>query len=304
MKNAIKKQLLGRIAMFVIAGTMVVGQTVGGTTHRLSTVSADQAAEEIVYYDDLVDGDDIFHGLGTHYSSTYTIPCDEMVTVSYAVHMSAPAFWKLNNDYMQNYCGAMAGRNVLIFYDRWLTNLVPNYTPGGIAPNGTYCYYPDLGQDATEAALVEIYDRMQIGTVGGTTSNNFKNGLSDYATAKGYSASYSSFYDSTTSVNLNLLTTAINQNKVGVVMCSQYNFVYSILLHENNNTVQVAKMNSTTAHMMMVYGYQTIAFYNDGNHVCTKTFLLVSSGFGDGAQGYMEMNDFSVINESVIISIV
>ncbi len=294
-----KEKLLGKIAIFAIAGAMVLGQAVG--VGKTVTAGAQDNQEEIIYYEDMIYGDNSYNGQGVQTSSSYNITCDEMVVVDYAVHMSAPTYTTYEST-MTNYCGAMAGRNVVIFYDRWLTNLVPNFTPGMVTGSGIYRYYPDLGMDATDAVMSRLYDLMQIAQIGGTTSQNFKNGLSSYASEKGYSTSYSSFYGSATSVNLNTLTTAINQNKVGVIMCTQYNFVYEIIPYEEQGFVQISRINSTTAHMMMVYGYQTLAFYLQGNHVCTKTFLYVSSGFGDGDQGYMELNDFSVINEAVIVS--
>ncbi len=302
MKNAVNKKLLGKLAIFAIAGTLFVGQAVGTVGQAMSASAAEK--KEIVYCDDdITYGDDVFNGLGTQVSSTYSITCDEMVTVDYAVHTSAPAFWKTNDTSMTNYCGAMAGRNVIIFYDRWLTNLVPDYTPGMVTGTGIYRYYPDMSVAATDAVVQSLYDLMLIEEVGGTTSSNFRNGFNSYVTAKGYSTSYSSFYQSATSVNLSLLTTAVNQNKVGVVMCSEYNFVYGIDPCTGEDRVQVSRVNGTTAHMMMVFGYKTVAFYNDGALVCTKTFLYVSSGFGQGPQGYMELNDFSIINEAVIIGI-
>ncbi len=297
--NAQKKSI-GKISIFAIAGAMLLGQAAGLAKPTTVSAGAEETQAEILYYDDMLYGEDeSYNGQGVQTSSSYNITCDEMVVVSSSLHMSAPSYTTYDTS-MTNYCGAMAGRNVVVFYDRWLTNLVPNYTPGMVVPSGIYRYYPDLGADATDTVLSRLYDLMQIGQLGGTTSQHFKNGLASYANEKGYSASYSSFYGSATTVNLSQLTTAVNQNKVGVVMCTQYNFVYNILPHDDY--VQITKINSTTAHMMMVYGYQTLAFYQGGNHVCTKTFLYVSSGFGDGDLGYMELNDFSVINEAIIVS--
>ncbi len=300
--NAKNKKLLRRLAVFSVVGATALGSTVGLVKPNSVSASAAVEQEEIIYYDDFVYGDDVFNGQGTMTNNVYQIECDEVVTVASALHQSAPSFTSYEPD-MHNYCGAMAGRNVVGFYDRWCTNLIPNYTPGMVTGTGIYRYYPDMEVPATDGVLADLYDLMLIGQVGGTTSQNFKNGLRDYVEGKGYSISYSSFYDSTTSVNLTQLTNMINQNKVGVVMCTQYNFIYGILPFLEEGYVRVTKFNSTTAHMMMVYGYQTLAFYNDGNHVCTKTFLYVSSGFEDCEHGYMELNDFSTINEAVTISV-
>ncbi len=301
--NATKRKLLGKMAIFAVAGAMVLGQAVGLAKPNVVTAGAEVAQEEVVYCaeNDIVYGDAIFNGQGVLVNNVYDIVCDEMVTVASSMHISAPSFTSYEPT-MNNYCGAMAGRNVVGFYDRWLTNLIPNFTPGMVTGAGVYRYYPDMELPATDAVLASLYDLMLIDEVGGTTSQNFKNGLRTYATQKGYDTSYSSFYGNATSVNLTQLTNAINQNKVGVIMCSTFNYIYSIMPSEELGIVRVNKFTSTAAHMMMVYGYQTLAFYQDGNHVCTKTFLYVCSGFEDSEQGFMELNDFSTIDEAVIVS--
>ncbi len=302
--NATKKNLLGKIAIFSIAGAMVLGQTVGLTKSKTVTAGAETEQGEVIYCadNDIVYGDEVFNGQGALTDNVYHVECDEMVILASSVHMSAPSFTSYEST-MTNYCGPMAGRNVVAFYDRWLTNLIPSYTPGMVSASGIYRYYPEMDLPATDAVMARLYDLMLIDEVGGTTSQNFKNGLSSYVSEQGYSTSYSSFYSSATSVNLNQLTTAVNQNKVGVIMCSQFNFIYNIIPYEDDGFVRITKFHSTTAHMMMVYGYQTLGFYQDDTLVATKTFLYVSSGFEDCEQGFMEMNDFSVINEAVIVSI-
>ncbi len=303
MKRTNKRFLLGKMAIFMVASAMSLAPLAGGA-EKVVTAGAEETPQEIVCHDgEIVYGTDVFNGQGTHTSATYTIDCDEMVLVAGSYHMSAPSYSSINSD-MHNYCGAIAGRNVVGFYDRWYTNLIPNYTPGMVTGSGIYRYYPDMNVTATHTVVEDLYDLMQIGEIGGTTSSNFRSGLSAYFSGKGYSTSYSSFYSSATSVNFTQLTNAINQNKVGVIMCTQYNFVYALNQYVDEEYVLVSKVNSTTAHMMMIFGYQTWAFYKDGNHVCTKTFLSVCSGFADADIGYMELNDSSAtINEAVIISI-
>ena len=63
------------------------------------------------------------------------------------------------------------------------------------------------------------------------------------------------------------------------------------------------QVNSQTGHIMMVYGYKTMGYYTDGVKTDEKTFLLVSSGYGTGDQGYMELNDFSEIDEAWIVNV-
>ena len=155
----------------------------------------------------------------------------------------------------------------------------------------------------TVSVLESMYTMMKIPEVGGTTSSNFKNALQTYASNKGYNLSFSSFANNATNVNLSTLTSAVNAGKIGVIMCSQYNFIYAMGYSNNMGSYYVNKQNSTTGHIMMVYGYETVGYYTDNTLIGTETFLLVSSGYQTAEQGYMKLNDFSVIDEALIVNV-
>ncbi len=302
MKNASKKLILTKTIAIVVVGAMTIGQLAILNDGSMKA-QAEAVSSEIVYCDDTIYGHNtVFEGQGVSTTGTYNIYCDEIVTVSSVVQPNVPSYGNGDSS-MRNVCGPVAGTNVVGYYDRWYTNLIPNYDPGMVTASGLYRYYPDLALEQTCNVIRSLYDLMNVEEIGGTTSQNFKNGLVSYVNSKGYDLSYSSFYQNETMVNLNKLATAVNQGKVGVVLCSEYNFVYSIRSVDGEDRVIVAKTNSTTAHIMMVFGYQILAFYNNGNHVCTKTFLYTCSGYGSCDIGYMELNDFSVINEALVISI-
>ncbi len=304
MKNAVKKNFLKKVAVYAIVGVVFASQVFGSPNETEVTSFAEEAPiEEIIYRDDTVYGaEEVFFGGGSSVVSTYQIDCDQMVEVAKVVHPNAPSFGNSDSS-MQNVCGPMAGTNIVVFYDRYYPNLIPNYAPGMVFANGTYHYYPDLGADETDAVKVSLYNLMQVPQVGGTTSANFKSGLRSYVEGKGYSFSYSSMYQSATSVNLTTFANAINQGKVGMLMCSTYNFVYAIDMDVEAGEALVGRVNSPNAHMMMVYGYKTLAFYKQGAHVCTKTFLYACSGYNTCDMGYIELNSYSTINEALIISV-
>ena len=251
---------------------------------------------------DTVYCDDIFEGTGIEIPATYSIYCDDYKISDSAAHPYAPSFGK-NNSVIKNACGPLTGMNIVTFYDRWYTNLVPNYTPGYINSAGDYEYLPDMAFAATENSILSLYSLMKTEELGGTISANFKSGLIKYVEDAGYSVSSSSFYGHSLTVNLSKLKTAIGQNKVGILMLRKFNFVYSVQNIQSESRIQVTKINMDAGHMMMVYGYMTLDFYKNGNIIRTETFLNVTSSDGSGNSGYIQVNDYLEIEEALIYTI-
>ncbi len=246
--------------------------------------------------------DDLFEGTGEQISATYSIYCDEYKMSDSAAHAYAPSFGT-NDNSIKNACGTLTGMNVVTFYDRWHTNLVPDYTPGIINSKGNYQYIPDMARPATQSVIKSLYSLMKNDVLGGTTSANFKSGLKKYVENAGYSISSSSFYSNSLTVNLSKLKTAIQQNKVGVIMLRKFNYISKILNLEEESRVQVTKINMDAGHMMMVYGFMTLDFYKDGKVIRTETFLNVTSSDSSAKVGFIQLNDYLELEEALIYTI-
>lgn len=298
MKEVKKVNRVSKITVAALCAAFAVlnmGPLVG------QAVKADEAATaNDTFY--CADGDDdfIYGGQGEIADSSYEIEHDYYEIVEDVCYYSAPSFGNLD-DSMTNTCAPAAGTNVVVFYDRWYENLIPDYTPGIPFDQGYY-YYMDMAKPETTNVLKTLYELMDtnVGS-GGTSESQFLNGLSEYVDNAGYDLSYTSFYDGSKTVDLDALKNAIDQNKVGVVFCSRYNFVYGIR-HDENKTI-VAKEDANIGHMMMVYGYQTIAYYKDDINFRTDTFLHVSSGYSGADQGYLELNSYLNIEDALIMTI-
>lgn len=259
-------------------------------------LSAQAAVGDTVYCDD------IFEGTGEQISATYSIYCDDYKMSDSAAHPYAPSFGT-NDNTMKNACGPLTGMNIVTFYDRWYTNLVPNYTPGIINSKGNYQYIPDMAGNATQTCIKSLYSLMKTGELGGTTSANFKSGLKKYVQDAGYDISSSSIYSNSLTVNLSKLKTAISQNKIGIIMLRKFNYVSKILDLMEESRVQVTKINMDAGHMMMVYGFMTLDFYKNGEIICTETFLNVTSSDSSAEVGFIQVNDYLDIEEALIYTI-
>lgn len=285
-------KLQKRLVTLFIAAAVVLANAVA-----LVCIPQHCASAQTIYY--LDDSNDYSGGGVSYEDSEYIYRDSYTVNETYRVYQ-APSYG--NGDTSKtNFCAATAGTNIVGYYDRFYTNLMPNFEPGMIN-GGIYCYFPDVGFSAVTTVFNTLYDMMDINVGGiGTTGTGFKNGLQSYVQGQGYSLSYTSFYANSKNVNLTAFGNAINAGKVGVLLCTSYNFVYAIV-HSDGQTF-VSKANSTNAHIMMVYGYITINYYNNGSLFRTDTYLQASSGFGSGEQGYIKMDDDLDIEEALIVNI-
>ncbi len=253
-------------------------------------------ASEILYSNDGIS----FWGEGTPIPSSETIYWDNYVVHDEYFVDQAPSYGVAGS--VDNFCAPAAGTNIIGFYDRFYPNLIPNFEPG-MMNNGHYWYLPNMHFASVVQTFNDLYDLMGTNQNGaGTSGEQFKNGLKKFVNNHGYNLSYGSFYQNRTGVNINSLQGMIASNKVGVLLCTKYNFVYDII-HGPNETF-ISKSDYTLAHMMMVYGYITIDYYKDGQIFRSDTYLQVSSGYSTGDQGYVLINNNSMeIQEALIVNI-
>ena len=288
MKNAKVSIIFKKFLCLVMAGLL------GTFLFASVNVGTAKAEETVVYYDDY-----IYNSSGSHVNDSYQIAYDEL---DYLIegHESAPSLG-IHDNSINNACATLAGANIITFYDRYFPDLVPNFEPGGINPLGFYSYYPDLAVTPTIDLVANLHNLMN--SADGTTEAEFKSGMQSFLSSKGRSISYQSFYSTSTNVNLSLLDSALNQNKVALLMCSTYNFVSSVAFNTNNNVYYVSKTNSNAGHMMMVYGYEIYNVYVGGQLVRSDTFLAVSSSYSDGDTGFILLNDDLTIQKAYIVTI-
>ena len=295
MNNAKKYKFICFLGAFLLCTVMVLN-LLGCVLLRYNN----HTSETKLYCDDFY-FDDYFMGEGTQVKSSYDISYDRKEE-SLVKHLSAPSYGNGDPE-IKNACAPLAAMNIVAYYDRWYNNLVPNYDVGVLYSNGKYFYYPDMHKQATCNVISSLYSLMKTGESGGTTAANFKNGLNEYVNKAGYNLTTTSFYKNEKTVNINALDEALTKNKIGLIMCTTYNFVTSIISDSNTNTDHIVKSNSDAGHMMMVYGYRTIEYYKNNINFQTDTFLLVSSSYSSGETGYIRMNDFVRIDEALIITI-
>ena len=209
-----------------------------------------------------------------------------------------PAYYNTNNA-LSNSCANVAGANIIGYYDRYYENLIPDHTPG-IARGNHYTYYSMANQLQKKQNIInDLYRRMGTNQPNpGTTQDGYKSGLSSYIYEKNRTVSYASVMTNR-NFDLNKLHQAIENGMPVSLYLSGYNISQ---VHETNGTVTISKYIYTGNHIMVVYGYQTVKYFNHNDVLInTKTYLYVATGMLQ--TGYYILENNGVINDAESVRI-
>ena len=193
----------------------------------------------------------------------------------------APTFVTTGN--LTNSCGAVAGAEIVAFYDKYYPNLIPGWDS----------YYASSGkyriQNDTYIAPVmnELYTLMKTNVNGsGTSENEFKVGLQQYFNNRNYSLSYQNI-KSGSSMDFNAVKAAVDANKVMVLFITPGE-VYDISEwtdHDNYDAYTI-----TGNHIMIAYGYLEIKYYNASGLFRTERLVEVATGHPITSTGFYRIN--------------
>lgn len=204
-----------------------------------------------------------------------------------------PQYESLNE--LTNSCGAVAGAEIVAFYDKQFSELIPNWVS----------YYPKTGkyrlQDTTyvPAVMREMYTLMRTNVDDvGVNENDFKNGLKTYINNRGYNVSYQNVV-SGSSIDFTACKQAIDNNKV-IALLAKAGDVYQISNGANYDSLTTTTI--TGAHIMVAYGYQQISYYNNNGLFRTDTYLEVATGWPSPTTAYYKINPHK-LNAAYIINI-
>lgn len=196
---------------------------------------------------------------------------------------------------LDNACGAIAGAEIVAFYDRYYPDLIPDWTPYYMSNNN----YRMQDSVVIPAIIRELYTLMRTNVDDvGVSKSDFLNGLTSYVTGKGHQISYQSV-KSGNSVNLQQCKNAIDNNKVIALLVAPTT-IYEIIGTTNRDTLLAH--NIAGAHIMLAYGYLQIDYYNDSGMFRTDTYLCVATGRNDFPMAFYRA-DATTTNYAYIINV-
>ncbi len=196
----------------------------------------------------------------------------------YKMVMSHPGF--ATSSYAGS-CAAIAGSNVLGYFDRYYEELIPNHEAGEYFLSAYLYNYDDK-------YVREACDELFIDMVGsnvnqGATEKQFKDGMAKYCNSKGRTFSYSSCM-SGGSLSLTKVYDAFAIDKPVVLFLRKYNVTQYFEPLETRD--HYSYYDSEVSHVMVAFGY-TNFFYTLSSgtrwvrmlHVASCNALVDSKGF-------------------------
>ena len=196
-------------------------------------------------------------------------------------------------DALADSCGAVAGAEVVAFYDKYYTDLIPDWTS----------YYTSTGnyriQDADHIIpmMEDLYYLMNTNVGGaGVTEEDFRTGLKTYVKNHNHRCSYTSVKSGST-LNYDSCVNAIDNKKVIVLFTTAGN-VYDISQYSGYDTIAPYTINGN--HIMIAYGYVQLKYYNGSSLIRTETFLQVATGFAIPSIRYYKINSTNLVSAYVV----
>lgn len=193
-------------------------------------------------------------------------------------------------------CGTNAGANLIQYWDRFKTNLIPNFNPG-TAIGTNYLYNTSA---SLSTVVDQLYYDMGAPANGGITIDEFMGGINTYCTRQGYTATFTSLMASNGAFSYSNVKQAFAQNLPVVLFLDQFSFV---TINESEGTDTLAKYIGEVTHTMVGFGYRDIT-YTLSNGTRVDKYIAVATGRDECPKGYMNINENNVIDAVYSLTVV
>ncbi len=206
---------------------------------------------------------------------------------------SIPSIYASVND--KSNCVPIMGANIIQFYDRYCTELIPNYTPG--RPIGTLYRYNAPSNET--ASVVNILAQKMGTTSIGTSIDQFEEGMKKYCQEKGYTFAYTSCMNNK-QFDYSVAKQQLKSNRPIALFVEPYT-IETIEESENYDNIGHSFMSGT--HSMAVFGYLDITYTLTNGQKRTDSYLQVATGNSSIKNGYCKLSNNTTIDEALSISI-
>ena len=189
-----------------------------------------------------------------------------------------------------NACAAVAGCNIIGFYDRYYEHLIPNHVAGK-ETYGYYIYNP--ADEYVNNVTRELYYKMN-GSADGITETNFKNGMQTYCAEKNLSCDFTQLL-SGGKLSFSAVRQSIEENKPVALLLSTYT-VCEIDEETGYDTYDYDIYSGD--HIMVGFGYSRLIYTLSDGTSTVNDFVYVASGYSEYLNAYFNMNYCTNINSA------
>lgn len=240
--------------------------------------------------------DDVYYRGGSYLATdTETVNFSRIEVEEGYINSSFPAYYNTNTS-LHNSCANVAGAIILGYYDRYFDNLIPDFT-AGLLRAGNYTYKSmAAGKVPVQNVINALYTDMRTNTTGaGTSKTQYNDGLRSYVSRKGQSISYSSAMTSG-ALDIGKVKAAVMANTPISLFLTGYN-ITTMTLGANNIKIEQRKYSGN--HVMIVYGYKIIKYYDSSNlGFRTDIFLQASTGEKEFASQLYLVGGYGAVNDA------
>lgn len=194
-----------------------------------------------------------------------------------------------------NACAPVAAANIVAYFDRYASELIPNYAPGN-AMGQNYLYKAQ--SDTINQLIGTLYQDMGT-TELGATSDQFIEGLNSYCARWGYSVSYENIL-SGGALNYLSAKSALLSKKALVLFETKFS-ISTIADHDGN--AEYKTMTGVANHVMAAFGYREITYQYANGSDSTERYLVVATGIKDMVNAYLNVDKYLALNEAYAINI-
>ncbi len=254
-------------------------------------VASASSTDEIFYgggdlfYDDQIDS-------GTSKSETFSYSTKTKET--YLAYTSFPDYDNFNGS-LDNCCANIAGANLIGYFTKDYSDLIPNCKVG--TDNGNGFEFNSMATDLVkkQAVINDLYIKMNTNSAGaGTTQSQYKNGLEAYVTGKGHKIFFTSLMSNSKLDTNRVIEQLKSHNPISLFMS---NFGITNI-YEEGNQISVYTSLRDANHIAIAYGYEEVKYYDsNGVNVRTLRYLKISTGLSS-VKGVYLLNDYGTLNDA------
>lgn len=224
-----------------------------------------------------------------HESIYYTTKNENLHNLAYHYPQLTPL-----SDY-PNSCASLAGANIIQYWDRVKTNLIPNYIPYTMFCNSIW--YNDSSEE-TDNVNIQLYYDMTTNFYGpGTSIPRFKVGMTLYCERQGYT------FHNHSLMNNGEFDFDLAKEKMGfgqpIVLFLDTFTVADIACNEGFDTISFYMSNG--AHVMVGFGYNEVTYTLTDGSTRVDKYISVTSGVLLRPTGYFNPTYCTQIDDAFSI---